>query len=966
MAATIAGVVLLIERGAREHAQPVIAGGYDLRQLDQCFGSTAFDLQQSGQFVSLTNAAGSLGGRLRLHAAPRGKPPRLDGTVDCVDGRSQRFLGFAMTGPRGSIVGTVGATPLLAVLRRDPPAPGAPLPFVPSAIAGSYQLAPRSLCFGGTLSLTRSGHAYTLSAGGRKLGVLAYREADGTVAGDVGCVAGGQVRLAATATGLSLNAVTLIPLGQAQHAARSGPQPAAESFQADRIRASFGRLLAAFLLAVAVVILLARLFGMIAMRIGQPRVMGEVVAGIVLGPSVLGAISRQFQAQLFPSDIVPAFAIAANLGLIFYMFLVGLEINPRDLRGRLGHAVAISNTSIALPMLLGVGVAIPLYRLLAPPTKFAAFALFLGVAMSTTAFPVLARILVERRMIKRPIGALALTCGAVDDAAGWFLIALAATIAAAGSVGAVARTVAETVAFCLLMAFLIRPLLRRVSDAFDQSGRVPPGWVALIFAGILVSAYTTELIGIAAIVGGFLMGLVMPRSAELTEDITRRVEDFTVTLLLPLFFAYTGLQMNVGLLDRPELWLITVALVGVAIVGKLVGAAVAARAGGLDWRSSALIGTLMNARGLTELIVLGVALQQRVISSVLFTMMALVSLITTFMAGPLVRVLDPRNELGAPVEEELVESRARSMASFPALTQPERSILVAAQTDAALSTLLELAEPLARSEPPRELILVRLVRPPRGAGVRGGIQSEKALVRHATEEVDRAQRELVASGVAARAIAFSSSHPGDDLARLAESEEIDLLLVDGQRPLLREPIPLVDIQPVLERAPCDAGVLVAREGERIGLGPGSPILVPFGGAEHDWSALELGAWLASATGAPLKLLGAAGATDEAPAVKRRLDDAAMLVHGFAQISPKSVVVEGGREGILAAARGARLLVVGLSDRWRREGLGETRSQLARSSGGPVLFVRRGQRVGALAPRENFTRFSWSSAGLAER
>jgi hypothetical protein len=177
-------------------------------------------------------------------------------------------------------------------------------------------------------------------------------------------------------------------------------------------------------------------------------------------------------------------------------------------------------------------------------------------------------------------------------------------------------------------------------------------------------------------------------------------------------------------------------------------------------------------------------------------------------------------------------------------------------------------------------------------------------------------------------------------------------------------LPLVDIKPVLERAPCDVGVLVAREGKRIELGPGAPILVPFGGAEHDWSALELGAWLGSATGAQLKLLGAAGATDETPAVKRRLDDAGMLVREFASIKTDSIVVEGGRDGILAAARGVGLLVVGLSESWREEGLGETRSQLARSSAAPILFVRRGQRIGALAPRDNFTRFSWSSAGLA--
>ena len=276
--------------------------------------------------------------------------------------------------------------------------------------------------------------------------------------------------------------------------------------------------------------------------------------------------------------------------------------------------------------------------------------------MSTTAFPMLARILVEPEDARASPRCAALTCGAVDDAAGWFLIALAATIAVAGSVGAVARTVGEAIAFCLLMVFLVRPLLRRVSDAFDQSGRVPPGWVALIFAGVLLSAYGTEIIGIAAIVGGFLMGMVMPRNADLTEDVTLRVEDFTVNLLLPLFFAYIGLQMNIGSAQP------TGAVADHAGADRRGDRRQAGRGG--DRRSPGRAGLALlrvdrhadECARADELIVLNVALQEGVISNVLFTMMVLVSLITTFMAGPLVRLLDPRHELSAPVEEELVVS----------------------------------------------------------------------------------------------------------------------------------------------------------------------------------------------------------------------------------------------------------------------------------------------------------------------
>ena len=250
----------------------------------------------------------------------------------------------------------------------------------------------------------------------------------------------------------------------------SGLPPSGERFTATRQRESFGHLVAAFFIAVAIVMLVARLFGTLAVKIHQPRVMGEVVAGITLGPTILGWIAPSVQAAMFPSDILPAFGIAANLGLIFYMFLVGLEIDVSQLKGRIGQAAAISNTSVALPMMLGIAVALPLYPLLAPDKKFVAFAVFMGVAMSITAFPVLARILVERRMLKRPVGALTLACAAIDDVTAWFLIALATAVATSGTGGEVARTIALAIAFTLFMALLVRPLLGRVSNAYDEAG----------------------------------------------------------------------------------------------------------------------------------------------------------------------------------------------------------------------------------------------------------------------------------------------------------------------------------------------------------------------------------------------------------------------------------------------------------------------------------------------------------------
>ncbi len=229
--------------------------------------------------------------------------------------------------------------------------------------------------------------------------------------------------------------------------------------------------------------LAARLMGLVAVKLGQPRVMGEVVAGILLGPSLFGLLLPDLQALMFPKDIIPLIGVVANLGLILYMFLVGLELDPAQLRGRVGQAAAISNASVALPMMLGIAVALPIFGLVGPDTKFIAFALYMGVAMSITAFPVLARILVERRMLKRPVGALALACAAIDDVTAWFLIALATAVAVAGSAADVGITVLLAVAFCLVMGLLVRPVLARVSKAYDEAGTVPSGWVAAIFAG---------------------------------------------------------------------------------------------------------------------------------------------------------------------------------------------------------------------------------------------------------------------------------------------------------------------------------------------------------------------------------------------------------------------------------------------------------------------------------------------------
>ena len=367
------------------------------------------------------------------------------------------------------------------------------------------------------------------------------------------------------------------------------------------------------------------------------------------------------------------------------------------------------------------------------------------------------------------------------------------------------------------------------------------------------------------------MGMIMPRHARMNEEVTRRIEDFVVTLLLPVFFVYTGLRTNVGLLDRPELWLITLLLIAVAILGKLAGAAIAARVAGYDWKASAVIGTLMNTRGLTELIVLNLALDAGAISNTLFAMLVIMAVVTTLMAGPLLKLLDPKNEYGRAVEDEFADAALAAVQAHPELPVPDRSILVAPQTDGAIGQLVALAEPLARSAPPRELIIARLVRPPRGArrgrarrpvrprtwrssGPRGDQRGTRAARRRGRRrprrraDVEQPRARTWSTSSSASPSTWSSPMAGGGCGRGRPARRGRR--APGER----------------RRAtwPCSS----PRRPIRSSSGPTSPILVPFGGAEHDWAALELGSWLAAEHGAPLKLLGAAGQTDEGKSVTR--------------------------------------------------------------------------------------------------
>ncbi len=408
------------------------------------------------------------------------------------------------------------------------------------------------------------------------------------------------------------------------------------------------------LLAVGIILSTSWLLGTVFRRLHQPAVIGEVFAGILLGPSLFGRIAPELINGIFSPQLLSGLAAIANLGLIFYMFLVGLELDLRSVSKRVHAAVGISHASILLPALLGGGLAFALYPRFAPPgVRFLPFGLFLALAMSITAFPVLARLLKELQMTQSPLGSLALACAAVDDVTAWCLLAIVVAVSGTAGMGLL-MTVLGSATFIAAMLLVARPLLARwleSPNAQDPEGVTRLGPLAVLVA---VAAMVTERIGIHALFGAFLVGVCVPRNAKLIKMIEERLSGLLHAVLLPIFFALSGLRTQVGLVNGSEQWLILGAVIVLACAGKMGGTVVAGRLSGMSFRDAAAVGVLMNTRGLMELIVLNVGLDLGILTPMLFTLFVLMALATTVMAAPLFRWIARSNpamvKMGAVLE----------------------------------------------------------------------------------------------------------------------------------------------------------------------------------------------------------------------------------------------------------------------------------------------------------------------------
>ena len=411
------------------------------------------------------------------------------------------------------------------------------------------------------------------------------------------------------------------------------------------------------LLQLIVILIVVQIFGYLSGRIGQQWVIGEILAGLTLGPSLLGAFFPALKASIFPISTLPTLQTLGEIGLVLYMFSLGTRLDTHLMLRQSRSAVVVSLSGTILPIIMGASLAFFLYPSLAgSKATLVSFMLVVGTAMAITAFPVLARLLAEKNMLSTRIGTLALTCAAIGDALAWCLLAFVVAIIHAKGMTSASLTIGLTLLFIGFMFVVVRPILA-YADRSIPSKQV---LVALSLILLLLSAYITSAIGIHPVFGAFLMGIILPRRTTYIEQV-RSLDQVNNILFLPLFFVFSGLRTQIGLISAPMLWLICLLVLVIACAAKILGSMLPLRWTGESWKESLTLGVLMNTRGLVELIVLNIGLDLGVLSPTLFAMLVIMALVTTMMASPLLRLLGYRQIVTQPevtesvVQEQMVE-----------------------------------------------------------------------------------------------------------------------------------------------------------------------------------------------------------------------------------------------------------------------------------------------------------------------
>ena len=559
---------------------------------------------------------------------------------------------------------------------------------------------------------------------------------------------------------------------------------------------NFQHPLAILILQILTIILIARLFGWLMNKIGQPTVIGEIVAGIFLGPSLLGLFFPQFSNFLFPIDSLDNLQFLSQIGLILFMFIIGMEIDVGILKKSAHDAIVVSHASIIFPYFLGVVLAYFLYQNFAPDTiSFTAFALFIGIAMSITAFPVLARIIQERDLTKDHLGTLAITCAAVDDVTAWSLLAVVIAIVKAGDITSALITIILSILYVMFMLFVVKRLLNKIAQTHFTRETVNKPILAILFGILLLSSYMTEVIGIHALFGAFMAGVIIPANQSFRRVLAEKIEDFSLVFLLPLFFVFTGLRTQIGLLNNPDLWIVCLIIIAVAIAGKFLGSAIAARFVGQSWRDSLVLGALMNTRGLMELVVLNIGYDLGVLTPEVFTMLVLMALITTFMTGPSITFID-------------FVTKRRERLKLASISTNEDKILISFGPPLAGNRLLILANQMVEKHNDKANITALHLTPS------SDISLQEAEVYE--EEGFKPIRELAKKlGIKVETKYRATNEVSNEIVSIANEESYSLLLVGSSKALFSKDETGGKIKNFFDDCNCSVGVLVDKGFDQI-------------------------------------------------------------------------------------------------------------------------------------------------------
>lgn len=561
------------------------------------------------------------------------------------------------------------------------------------------------------------------------------------------------------------------------------------------------------LIQISVIIIVSRITGIIFRKIHQPNVVSEMVAGIILGPSLLGWLFPQVFSFIFPAASLKYLNTLSQIGLLMFMFIVGLELDPKLLKGRGHAAVLISHVSIILPFMLGALIALYLYPNLSNDSvSFTAFALFMGASMSITAFPVLARILSEKNLLKTKIGAVTIACAAVDDVTAWSILAIVVAVVRSGSnVHPFWFTILGSILFILLMVLAIRPVIKKLETYFHYHGDIlTNNMLALVLLLMMASAWAIEWLGIHALFGAFLMGAMMPRNKYFLTSVIDRLNDVTVVFLLPIFFALTGLRTSIGLISGSEMWLFFAIILAAAIFGKLGGASIAAKISSLSIRESIGLGTLMNTRGLMELIILSIGLELGVISPALFTMMVIMALVTTFMTTPVFEWIYP-NKL---IRKELKDADKEKF-----------KVLIPVAFPASGPGLVKIASAISPDKNEFKLYALHLER---DSEISISDISGENRITNTLDVFQPMFNSIKNSRIEISPITLTTRNVAGDIIYFSELKDVNIIIMGWHKPVFSEGILSGTINEVMHKAKTDVCVYLNRNS-----GLYKNILVPF-------------------------------------------------------------------------------------------------------------------------------------------